>query len=160
MDMAEAFFEKLRPAGPEDMDSLLQLADLTRELAAEDRAAELCGFIRCAVEKQYYEALSWVLAILQEAFGRPEGAPEDFSCELGRALPGFSELTERLGVDFRVLKNEAEAVRDGSGEVRSFFNIFTYRTAYDNIYLVSSENFDLRDNDFIRYSLLFTRSVL
>ena len=146
MDMAEAFFEKLRPAGPEDMDSLLQLADLTRELGA--------------VEKQYYEALSWVLAILQEAFGRPEGAPEDFSCELGRALPGFSELTERLGVDFRVLKNEAEAVRDGSGEVRSFFHIFTYRTAYDNIYLVSSENFDLRDNDFIRYSLLFTRRGL
>ena len=39
-----------------------------------------------------------------------------------------------------------------------FFNILTYRTAYPNIFLVTEENFDTKDNDFIRYKLLFRRS--
>lgn len=38
------------------------------------------------------------------------------------------------------------------------FNIFVYKTGYDHVRLVSSENFDTKDNDYIQYKLLFTRS--
>lgn len=46
---------------------------------------------------------------------------------------------------------------DEHGEVESFFNNFTYRTRYKNICLLTSENFDTRDNDFIQYKLRFSR---
>ena len=47
---------------------------------------------------------------------------------------------------------------DHDGEVQSFFNILTYKTAYPNIFLTTEENFDTKDNDFIRYRLLFKNS--
>ena len=41
------------------------------------------------------------------------------------------------------------------GEVQSFFNILTYRTSYESVFLITEENFDTKDNDYIRYKLLF-----
>ena len=49
-----------------------------------------------------------------------------------------------------------ETVRDEHGEVISFFNILTYPTAYKNIFFISSENFDTKDNDYVLYKLSFS----
>ena len=45
------------------------------------------------------------------------------------------------------------------GEVESFLNILIYKTRYNGIYLISIENFDTKDNDFIQYKLLFTKDI-
>ena len=62
---------------------------------------------------------------------------------------------KRLQVDLKAVGNDAETIVGRDGEVQSFFNILTYRTAYANILLVTEENFDTKDNDFIRYKLQF-----
>jgi hypothetical protein len=100
------------------------------------------------------------MAILQEEFEKPDGAGmKDFSCDLGRSIPHYNDFTQRLQADFNVIDNDVEKTYDDHGEVQSFFNIFKYKTAYKNIFLVTEENFDLKDNDFIRYRLLFTRAA-
>lgn len=48
---------------------------------------------------------------------------------------------------------------DEYNEVNSFYNIQTYETKYRNIFFISSENFDNKDEDFIEYKLLFSKKV-
>ena len=79
-----------------------------------------------------------------------------FVCDIGRSIASYDEFVKTLQVDFNSQKQEIEKVYDEHGEVESFFNNFTYRTRYENIYLLTSENFDTRDNDFIQYKLVFT----
>ena len=49
---------------------------------------------------------------------------------------------------------------DTNGEVQSFFNILTYQIAYRSVFLISEENLDTKDSDFIRYKLEFANKVL
>lgn len=70
----------------------------------------------------------------------------------------YDEFVETLQVDFSSISNEIEKVYDENGEVCAFFNVMVYRTAFENIFLVSSENFDNRDNDYIQYRLLFVKN--
>lgn len=60
-------------------------------------------------------------------------------------------------MDFSLLKNSVEKVLDNRGEVASIFNILTCETACSAIRLVSAENFDTRDNDYVLYKLTFSR---
>ena len=82
---------------------------------------------------------------------------KDFTCFIGKSITNYNEFIERLNVDFNVTNNDVETTLDNNGEVQSFFNIFTYNTIYKNIFLVTAENFDTKDNDFIQYKLLFKR---
>ena len=96
--------------------------------------------------------------MLQEEFEKTcDYDLEDFTCTIGRSVPDYDELSDRLQLEFNVYKNDVECVYDEHGEAESFFNTFTYKTQYENIYLVSSENFDTKDNDYIQYKLLFCR---
>ena len=143
---------------PDDIDSLLEAAGITRQLISCGLESELCRLINYTVKNGCFEAFSWIMAILQEEFEQPEGTGmKDFSCELGRSIPHYNEFTGFLQVDFDVIDNDVEKAFDNHGEVRSFFNIFKYRTAYKNIFLVTEESFDLEDNDFILYKLDFMR---
>ena len=152
----EDLFQNSELQDADNLDALLELAEITRQLIADGREAEIGRLIRRTVETSCLEAFSWIMAILQEALKKPEGGVlRGFSCELGGSIPQYHEFTQRLQVDFHVLDNAVEKTCDAHGEVQSFFNIFTYRTAYPNIFLVTEENFDLRDNDFIRYKLRF-----
>ena len=90
-------------SNPEDIDSLLELADITRRLIRDER----------------YSGIELLISYL--------------------------------------IGNDAETITDHNGEVQSFFNILTYKTAYGHIFLVTEENFDTKDNDFIRYKLKFTK---
>ena len=82
---------------------------------------------------------------------------DSFACDIGRSIANFDEFIRRLQVDFRSQSQDFEKVYDEHGEVESFFNNFTYKTKYDNIYLISSENFDTKDNDYILYKIYFRR---
>ena len=145
---------------PDDIDSLLEAADVTRRLISDGAESGLCRLIRYTVDNSCLEAFCWIMALLQEALEKPDGAgPQGFRCELGRSIPRFNDFSRRLSVDFNAVDNDVEKTFDEHGEVRSFFNIFKYRTAYKNIFLLSKENFDLKDNDYIQYELVFTRDA-
>lgn len=157
--MSDTFILNNNLQDPNDIDALLELADLTRELIADKAYAQLEQLIAGTVEQGYFEAFTWVLELLQEEFGKGEDCIlEDFVCALGKSIANYDAFIERLQADMNVLKNDTEMLRDENGEVYAFFNILTYRTGYANIYLISAENFDNRDNDFIQYRLSFTKN--
>lgn len=78
-------------------------------------------------------------------------------CDIGRSIASYDVFAESLQVDFNSQGQMLEKVYNEHGEVESFFNISTYRTRYKNICLLTSENFDTRDNDYIQYKLQFSR---
>lgn len=158
MRSLEEFLQNNSLHDPDDIDSLLEAAEITRQLISCGLESELCRLIKYTVKNGCFEAFSWIMAILQEEFEQPEGTGmKDFSCDLGRSIPHYNEFTRFLQVDFNAIGNDVEKTFDDHGEVRSFFNISKYRTAYNNIFLVTEENFDLEDNDFILYKLEFMR---
>ena len=160
MNALDEFYRNNGLNDPDDIDALLEAAELTRQMIADCLDSEISRLINYTIEKGYFEAFSWIMAILQEEFEKPDGTGmKDFSCDLGRSIPHYNDFTQRLQVDFNVIDNDVEKTYDDHGEVQSFFNIFKYKTVYKNIFLVTEENFDLKDNDFIRYKLSFTRAA-
>ncbi len=138
----------------EELDSLLELASLVRLLLNVRQYSDLCEIINYSIKQNYYEALSWIMETLQEEFAKEDCNLEDFECSLGQSIPNYDEFMQRLEVIMNPIKEDIEKVLDDNGEAQSFFNIFVYKTRYDNVYLVSSENFDTKDNDYIQYKLL------
>ena len=158
-ELLETYLQNNRLHDPEDMDALLEAAALARQLLDGGEVAGLCAMIRYTVERGYYEAFSWLMEIVQETFDKGTARELDGSvCELGGLIPDYKEFIRRLQVDLRVQNNDVEKIPDEYGEVRSFFNIFTYQTGYPNISLMTAENFDTKDNDFIQYKLVFARN--
>ena len=144
----------------DDIDSLLEVSEITRRIISDGCESQISRLINYTIENSCFEAFSWIMAILQEEFEKPEGTGlKSFSCELGRSIPYFNDFSQRLEVDFNVIDNDVEKMFDDHGEVQSFFNFFKYKTAYKNIFLLTEENFDLKDNDYIQYKLVFTRDV-
>ena len=158
METVETFLLNSNLADPDDIDSLLNLADLVRQLIRDKEYEKIGRIIKHTVENSFFEAFSWAMEILQEEFAKAEGL-DDFSCELGKSIDNYNEFIQRIGCDLKVLRNEVETVMDDKGEVQSFFNIFCYATKYANIFFVSTENFDTKDNDFIHYKLSFSRKA-
>ena len=156
MDAVDLFIQNNHLADPDDLDALIEAADLTRRLIGEKAYADIGRLIVYTVRGGFFEAFSWIMAILQEEFGAAGNCRlKDFSCGIGRAIPNYNAFIDRLQVDLKALDYDIKAMPDENGEIRSFFNILTYRTMYKNIFFVSAENFDTKDNDFIRYMLLF-----
>ena len=144
---------------PEDIDALLELAEITGRMIRDKQYSAIEQLVNSTIGSGYYEAFTWVMAALQEEFGRKENCGlASLSCFIGKSIANYDELIKRLQVDLKAIDNDAETVMDRDGEVQSFFNILTYKTAYRNIFLVTEENFDTKDNDFIRYKLLFKSS--
>ena len=157
MDMTEKFLSSNNLHDADDMDTLLVLVDLVRQAAADVRYTDINRLISYTVEHGYYEAFSWCIGIMQEVFEDSSCKLEDFECVLGKSIPDYDEFTARLQADFSQPENDTETVCDKNGEVTSFFNILRYKTGYRHIHLVSCENFDTKDNDYIQYKLLFSK---
>lgn len=157
MEQVERFLQSSDLRDPEDLDALLALAELVRTLIAENRQEALGRMIGHILEQGCGEAFSWCLDLLQEALEQPEGMPAPFEIPLGGAIPDFDGFLARLGADLRPCGLDTETILDTHGQVESFYNILIYKTAYPNILLVSAENFDTKDNDFIQYKLVCKR---
>ena len=157
MENLQARLDGYNLCDPEDMDGLLKLADLVRELLARGDYPEVGVVLNYCISNAYLEAFSWTLELLQESFECGDCSVQSYVCELGGQIPCYDGVIERLKTERRACKNEVETVMDQHGEVQSFFNVLTYKTGYDHIYLISRENFDTKDNDFIRYQLLFEK---
>lgn len=158
MNMTDNFLQNNNLRDGDDIDSLLELADLLRQLLTDAQYSDVSRLIGYTVEHSYYEAFSWCMGIVQEAFEDNGCNLSDFACTLGKSIPDYDAFAEKLQVDFSRPTNDTRTVCDQNGEVTSFFNILTYPTGYENIYLVSCENFDTKDNDYIQYKLLFSRN--
>ena len=157
MDKAEQFLQNNNLQDPDDFEALLEMASLVRTLIADRQYADINRIIFYTLEQSCYEVFSWCMEILQEDLERESCEIESFDCMLGRSVPNFDAFAEVLQVDFKASSNDIETVLDRHGEAESFFNILVYKTKYTNIYLVSSENFDTKDNDFVQYKLSFVR---
>ena len=143
----------------DNIEALLELADMTGGLICNERYSDIELLINYVISNEYYEAFSWVMAALQEEFGKKEGCRlKDFTCFIGKSIANYDEFINHLQVDLKAIDNDAETMIDRDGEVQSFFNILKYKTAYPNIFLITEENFDTKDNDFIRYTLSFTKA--
>ena len=112
--------------------------------------------INYTISNETYEAFSWVMAAIQEEFNKKESYRlKDFTSFLGKSIANYSELISRLQVDLKAIDSDVRTIIGNDGEVQSFFNILIYKTGYQNIFLITEENFDTKDNDFIRYELQF-----
>ena len=141
---------------PDDIDALLELAEITRQVISAGRYADIELLIRYTIGNNLYEAFSWVMAVLQEEYDKDDRCRlKDFTCLIGRSVVNYDEFIRRLRVDLKAFGNDAESIIDHNGEEQSFVNILTYKTAYSSVFLITEENFDTKDNDFIRYKLKF-----
>lgn len=145
---------------PEDIDALLEAAEITRQLICDGMYSDISQLINYTIGNRYFEAFTWIMDILQEEFGKEENhGLKDFTCFIGNSISDYNEFIQRLQIDFRAETNDFETTLDNNGEIQSFFNILTYKTCYKNIFLITAENFDTKDNDFIQYKLLFARNT-
>ena len=153
MDLSEQIKKDLPLEDPEDMDTLLEFADLVRSALEKRRFEDFGVLIRYTVSHGYHEALYWALGIAQEHRESMAGDPE-ILCTIGKLIPDYSGFISRLGVNLNAFSNDVEPIRDENGEIQSFYNIIRYETCFSRIALVTSENFDAKDNDFIEYRLI------
>jgi len=153
----EIFLHANNLSDPDDFDSLLNLAAFTRNLIVESNIREITRLLAYTVNNSLHDALSWIIGILQEEYEKETCALPPFECSLGKSIPDYDTFARTLKVDFSSLKNSVEKILDKHGEVASFFNILTYETGFSAIRLVSAENFDTRDNDYVLYKLSFSR---
>ncbi len=154
MNSLENFLQNNNLQDADDIDSLLELAEMVREFFAAEHFSNLCTIINHTIEPSYYEAFSWCMSILQEELEQTD-SEKTFECIIGKSIPDYDEFAKRLEIDFNVSENGVETVYDQNGEVESFFNILIYKPGYKNIRLVSAENFDVKDNDYSQYKLIF-----
>ena len=84
MDMIESWMQNYLLQDPEDMDALLEAADLTRQLIKNRNYPDLNTLIAYTIENGLYECFSWVMSLLQEEFEKEaEYDLDDFVCLLG-----------------------------------------------------------------------------
>ena len=159
MKNLEEFLQNNNLRDSEDIEALLETADTTRQLICDENYSDINQLINYTVANDFFEAFSWILYILQEEFDKEENnGLKDFTCDIGKPIPNYREFIQRLCVDFNVIKSDVERTFDHFGEVDSFFNIFMYKTAFRNIFLITAENFDTKDNDYIQYKILFAEN--
>lgn len=157
MNRIEQFLQNNNLVDADDIDSLIEMATLLREMIDNHQCDSISELVRYTLESCYHEAFSWCMGILQENLEKEKCPFPNFECNIGKSISNFDAFIECLQVDLKAYNNRLETVYDKNGEVESFYNIFTYVTAYKNIFLVSSENFDTKDNDFVQYKLVFVK---
>lgn len=158
MDILDKLFQNNNLKDPDDIDALLECATVVRQLIGEKDYLFINKVITYTVTNNCYEAFLWTVGILQEEFEKTDCSLENLVCNLGGCINSYDEFVQALQVDFNSINNEIQKVYDENGEVGAFFNVMTYKTAFENVYLISSENFDNKDNDYIQYRLSFVKN--
>ena len=152
----EEIYTKVNLQNAEDIDMLLEVADITRVLLEEKKYEEIGNLIKYAIKNRYYEMLDWILGIIQEELeNQNKQSFQGFRCVLGKAIENYDEVIEKLEIHTKVLKNDIQKHYDENGEVQSYDNILFYKTKHKNIFFVSKESFDTKDNDSIEYQFMF-----
>ena len=153
MEEIEEFLKDKNLTNIECIDDFLELSDYTRNLVLKKEYEKLSKLINYIVENGFFEALSWVISIIEE------NCNEDLLCNFGNKINNYDKFVNALKVEVDPYISTIKKITEKYGEVESFFNILIYKTKYNGIFLISMENFDTKDNDFIQYKLLFTKEI-
>lgn len=153
MEEVEEFFKEKNLTSTENIDDFLELSDFTRNLVLKKEYEKLSRLIKYIVENEFFEALSWVISIIEE------NCNEEFSCDFGNMINNFDEFTNILKIEEDPYISGIKKVTEKYDEVESFFNLLIYKTRYKGAFLISMEKFDTKDNDFIQYKLLITKNI-
>lgn len=159
MKEVEEFLNGKNLLNSDEIEDFLELSDYTRELISNGEYGKVGELVKTVLSSKYFEAFSWVTSILQEKYGDEKCNIKDFSCNLGRKIDNYDEFTNVLGIDPEPYTTTMKTITGKDGEIQSFYNILILKTNYTGTYLVSMENFDTKDNDFIQYKLLFTKDI-
>ena len=117
MDLLEKWIQNNQLQDPDNMDALLEAADLVRQLIRDRDHAGINKIINYTIENDYFECFTWILDLLQEEFEKTAGYDlDDFSCGIGRSIANYDEFADRLQVDHNAQENEVEKVYDEHGE--------------------------------------------
>ena len=149
----EEFLKDKNLTNIEYINDFLELSDYTRNLVFEKEYAKLSKLIKYIQENEFFEALSWIISIIEE------NCKEDFLCDFGNKINNYDEFVSVLKIEVEPYISTIKKITERYGEVESFFNILIYKTRYNGIFLISMENFDTRDNDFIQYKLVVTKDI-
>lgn len=153
MKDVEEFLKDKNLTNIEYINDFLELSDYTRNLVSEKEYAKLSKLIKYIQENEFFEALSWIISILEE------NCNQDFLCDLGNKINNFDEFTNVLKIEEDPYISGIKKVTEKYDEVESFFNLLIYKTRYKGAFLISMEKFDTKDNDFIQYKLLITKNI-
>ena len=88
---------------PEDIDALVELAEITGRLISDESCSDIERLIQYLVSNDCYEAFSWVLAALQEEFDKEENYTlKDFTCYIGRSIADYQNTCCFRAVGWRI----------------------------------------------------------
>ena len=160
MGMPEMYLQDRNLKNFEDVDSLLILASLLKQLIDGNRYSDINSIIIFTMEHEYYEAFSWTMAMLQEEMEKADGKLENFECIIGETIPNYNEFIRTLQVEWKAPRIGTEAVRDENGKVKVLFDIDTYKTGYKNIFFVYKESVEAKEDYNIQYKLSFIRNEM
>ena len=109
MDLLEKWIQDNQLQDPDNIDALLEAADLTRQLVQDRNYEGISKMISYTIDHDYYECFTWILDLLQEEFEKTrEFDLEDFSCGIGRSIANYDEFAGRLQVDHNAQDHEVE----------------------------------------------------
>ena len=153
MNEVEEFLKGKNLSNVEYIEDFLELSDYTRKIIIQKEYKKLTKLIKYILENELFEAFLWIVSITEETNN------EDFLCVLGNKVDNYDEFVNVLKIEEEPYISTIKKITEKYGEVESFLNILIYKTRYNGIYLISIENFDTKDNDFIQYKLLFTKDI-
>lgn len=141
----------------EDIEALLVLADEVRNEVESHQLEKVIRKIEKAVQLQKYEAFDWIIGVLEETYAK-KSFYEDICVKLGNQIPDYSAFIENI--EAKEPKSPViKILSDKNKEVESFDNILVRKTKYPHMYLISIENYDLKDRDSIIYELVMTKHI-
>jgi len=145
----------------EDIEALCNLADYTRDLITHEEYNNIGELVKYILDNGLYEAFGWMVSTVQEEYDKKQNGKKinDFSINLGKSIKDYDKFMKILEVEDKACESTVKSIKDINGEVDAFFNIQIRKTGKKNMYLTSAENFDVRDNDFILYKLLFANDL-
>ena len=113
MDLLEKWMQENQLQDPDNIDALLEAADLTRQLINDRDYEGINKIISYTIDHDYYECFSWIMDLMQEEFEKTkEYELDDFFCDIGRSIADYDEFAGRLKVDFNAQDHDVEKVYD------------------------------------------------
>lgn len=141
----------------ENLEVLLALAEEVRTKIENHQIEAVTRKVQEVVQLSDYKALDWIIGVIEEAYSK-ENFKEDICVKLGNQIPDYSAFIENIEAKEPSLP-VIKIFSDKNKEVESFDNILIRKTKYPHMYLVSIENYDLKDRDSIIYELVLTKHI-
>jgi len=156
----EAYLDKeeIKSEDPDNLDVLFELTDLLDKIFQQMDFQALEKLSIGIISVQNRSAFEWLINIIEEKFSNLN-EKRNISLRLGKQINGYDTFIEMIGIEKDTEPIEIEIISIPGLHIESFFNINAYKTKFNDMFLVTAENFDSFDVDFIQYRLVFTEDI-